>query len=192
MRIRFAALLCAALVTSPAVMAQSGAIDDTLSGRASENSARAALDALTAAVPNPVSDARCLPDDAMRADVMNRLHTQLMMASLACQDPWNDQDLYEEYVNFTIRMEPLLTDALGDMEQYFRQTQTGSAFDAFNSYRTALANEEAAEVRTWGAATYCNIMISRYTSLIDASPNGFEGYVEDIAGRALSRVGVCE
>jgi hypothetical protein len=192
MRPFFAVVMATGILASPLAQAQSNGLDSALSGSASQESARAALDALTTAVPNPVADQECLPPDAMRADVMTRLHTQVMMASLVCDGPWSNPALYEEYVDFTYRMEDLLTGAQEDMELYFRQTQSADAFDAFNTYRTALANEEAGEVRHWGAATYCDIMISRYNSLIGATPGAFEAYAEDIAGRALARVGVCD
>jgi len=192
LRLRDALLLTALVAgaTGPA-MGQVEGLDEVFRGQASETGARAALGALNEALPNPAGDSQCLPEPAAHADQMMRLHTELMLASLACGENWGSDQLYVQYADFTYRMQTMLEDGLAEMRQHFTRQGESDSLAAFDRYRTAIANEEAQELRDLGTVTYCNMMSYRFDSLIDARPDQFEDYVADVTGRLLSRVSVC-
>ncbi|MEQ9813631.1 MAG: hypothetical protein RLO50_12700 [Azospirillaceae bacterium] len=184
----FTALLAGA--SGPAIGQVEG-LDEVYRGEATETGARTALGALNEALPNPAGDSQCLPEPAAHADQMMRLHTELMLASLACEESWGSDQLYAQYAQFTYRMQTLLENGLEEMRRHLTRQGASDSLAAFDSYRTAIANEEAQELRELGTVTYCNMMSYRFDSLIDARPEQFEDYVEDVTGRLLSRVGVC-
>ncbi len=131
----------------------------------------------------------CAPADRAEADQFMRLHTELLVTSLACDAAFGvgDGDLYLQYRRFNQRHADLIIDSQEDLETAFSVGGDGVA--AFNTYRTRMANEEADRLRRLSAPTYCRILSRRFDYLIDAEPDALAAYIADSAGRARYRSG---
>lgn len=131
----------------------------------------------------------CVPTDRAEADQFMRLHTELLVASLACDQSFGvgDGDLYQDYRRFNQRHARLIIDSQQDLETAFSVGGDGVA--AFNTYRTRMANEEADRLRRLTAPTYCRVLSRRFDYLIEAEPDALAAYIADSAGRARYRSG---
>lgn len=126
----------------------------------------------------------CYSRQEARAYEAMRVHTELMVASLTCAEVYGMGDTYELYQNFTVTQSPVLLAAQHTIE--LRDGDRG-----YDAYRTVIANREAQLLNRWGATGYCRIRQSRFGSLINATPQSFQNYVEELAGRVLVRQRGC-
>ncbi len=114
-----------------------------------------------------------------------RVYAELLVSALACERSYGLEDGYEAYVLFSERHQGLLIETQGTLERYL-----GSQA-AFDSYSTRLANEQTQALSDHGTTRYCNIHRSRFGSLIAAEPGSVRDYMEELAGRLLSRQRGC-
>jgi|GEM_PF-1877927 hypothetical protein len=150
---------------------------------ATRNEAAERLRALDRSVGNPVGGA-CLTGAEATAETVLRLHTELMQASLACADRYDDPETYRKYREFTARHADILRRSEETLMRYF--SGRGDGRFLYDSYRTALANEESGVLNRFATDRYCAIRNSRFHSLIGARPDQFEAYVADVTGRRLA------
>lgn len=131
----------------------------------------------------------CVPADRAQADQFMRLHTELLVTSLACDDAYgvDDGELYQRYRLFNQRHAARIVDSQDGLEAAFSVGGDGVA--AFNAYRTRLANAEADRLRRLSAPNYCRILSRRFDYLIDADTVALSTYITDSAGRARYRTG---
>lgn len=150
----------------------------------SRESALSALSALGSALPSETGGA-CLTQTQIEARQVMVLHTQLMVASLTCPEAYGSDDLYQRYRTFTVTHQ----DRIRSSQQRLAASVGGEA--AFDEYRTNLANAEAQRVVDLSLGTYCAMRESRFNSLIDASPENFGTYVQELSARQRLRQGGC-
>jgi len=185
MRVSFSPLTLA-LVLVLLVLAQPAAAQ---TGGSDRDDAMSALESLGAMVPPEAPDGGCLPREDMMARQVIELHTQLLVASLACGEVYGDDDLHHRYRVFTAEHADRIRDAQGRIER-----SLGSGVEAerlFDTYRTNLANAEAQLIQERSRGTYCLMRQARFNSLIGASPEAFDNYAEELAVRARLRAGGC-
>jgi hypothetical protein len=147
-------------------------------------SALATLSALGSALPS-VEGGECLSQANLEARQVMQLHTQLMVASLTCPEAYGQGDLYQRYRSFTVTHADLIRASQERLEGAVGGQQ------AFDLYRTDLANTEARRVIELSIGTYCAMRESRFNSLIDAEPDNFQDYVQELAARQRVRQGGC-
>jgi len=175
----FTLVLAAAVAWPAAAQTGDSGRDDALS----------ALESLGAMMPPTAPDGGCLPREDMMARQVIELHTQLLVASLACGEVYGDDDLQHRYRVFTAEHADRIRDAQGRIE---RSLGTGEEAERlFDTYRTNLANAEAQLIQERSRGTYCLMRQSRFNSLIDSAPDAFDSYAEELAVRARLRAGGC-
>ena len=172
----FAVAASALVLTLPAAGQQAG--------DGNRESALSALSALGAALPS-MEAGECLSQEQLEARQALQIHTELMVASLTCPQAYRSGDLYQQYRSFTVTHADRIRQAQRRLEAAIGGQQ------AFDLYRTDLANAEAQLVAELSIGTYCAMRQSRFNSLIAATPDGFDGYVEEVAARQRLRLGNC-
>ena len=153
-------------------------------GQSAEGDASRAMELLGAvgALPRPSVCAEA--EEATAARQIIRLHTELMVASLACAEAygWPRDDLYVAYRQFTVDHADAILAAQIEVEGEFGTGDDGERL--FDGYRTLRANEEAGLLNTYGLGRYCAMRRARFDTLMAASPAEFEGYADALAVRA--------
>ena len=176
--------LLGAVVVGMLVFALPGAASGQQDGDGSRESALSALTALGGLLP-PTATGECWPQAQWEARQTLQIHTELMVASLTCPQAYRGGDLYQQYRQFTVTH----ADSIRRAQQRLETAVGGQ--QAFDLYRTDLANAEAQLVAELSIGTYCAMRESRFRSLIDTSPASFEGYVQELAARHRLRQGNC-
>lgn len=158
-------------------------------GQAQEADQDSALDAVRSlqdALGAPEAGGECPPRAQALAHKVIELHTQLMVTSVACADIYGEPDLHARYRVFTAEH----ADRIRDSQQRIQRTLGGEeAVDVLDQYLAEMANVEAAVIQQRSLALYCAMRNSRFHSLIDASPDSFGNYAEELTMRARVRAG---
>ena len=166
--------------TTTAAVAQEGA-------PAGEGSS--ALDALLRVAP-PEQSGQCMTRQQSIAEQVMLVHTELLVTSLACDEPYPEDELLTRYYAFTMQHATAILDAQGELEQmmlgFGEEPQ-----QAFDAYRTVMANGEVQILERWGTPTYCEMRRSRFDTLMAADEDAFNAYTLDLGLRAYSRQGGC-
>ena len=162
---------------------------DRIVDQAEREGAEAALRTLLSIVP-PAGPAACMDNGGTRQPhQVIRLHTQLMVAGLACAEVYQEPDLFRQYRIFSTDNADLFRQARADVEAEFGGGEDGTA--QFDTYRTRLANEEALIIVDRSLTTYCRMRESRFRHLIGSTAEGFSGYADAVAARARVRQSGC-
>ncbi len=169
-------LLMLAMVTGPAMaQEQTAEVRDGLS---------ALLDTVRQLAPKPAKptapgDLVCRSESDAIADFVFKLHTQLMVASLACGGHYGDEGAHQKYRSFTQHHAELLRRS----QQRLRASLPGDPEKAFDAYRTGLANSESSLINTSSTPSYCRMRQARFESLIVTNPEEFPNYARELAVR---------
>ena len=124
------------------------------------------------------------------AEQVMRVHTELLVTTLACEEPYPEEELLKSYYAFTMRHATAILDAQSELEQMMRVFGEEPE-RAFDTYRTVMANGEVQILERWGTATYCEMRRSRFDTLLRADEEAFNSYTLDLGLRAYSRQGGC-
>lgn len=124
-------------------------------------------------------DLACRSERDAVADRVFRLHTQLMVASLACGDQYGDAEAYSRYRLFTQEHADLLRRSQTTLEGGF----SGNGERAFDDYRTRLANSESSLIIASSTPSYCRMRRARFESLLLTNPAVFPDYARELAVR---------
>jgi hypothetical protein len=151
-----------------------------------QGSALEAVRSLQDALGAPERGGECPPRAQALAHQVIALHTQLMVTSVACADIYGEPDLHAQYRVFTAEH----ADRIRDSQQRIQRTLGGEAsVEALDQYLAEMANDEAAVIQQRSLALYCAMRNSRFHSLIDASPESFGNYAEELTMRARVSAG---
>ncbi|MCA8908907.1 MAG: hypothetical protein KDA49_05720 [Rhodospirillaceae bacterium] len=164
------------------------------SATATATTATAALDAAVADLPAATSPVAtllrepgpetCMPWNQAYAETVLRLHTQMMVTSLSCDDAYQRPALYNDYRRFTAERADLLRQA--ETTTSARLTRTDEDFD---TYRTGMANAEAQLAGDVGVGVYCAARQARFHTM---ETGDFSEYALALTMRRLSSIGGCE
>ena len=173
-----AAALAAALAWPAAAAAQEGTV-----GRA--------LDQLDNLFSLPDSSVCETVEDTTTEQQVIRLHTQLLLTSLACSEAYGraDGDLFYTYRQFTADHAAEIIRAQDAIEA--RYGAGDDAVQQFDRFRTIQANMEAQMLNDMGAGAYCAMRRARYDSLTGPDAVSFEGYADALAQRARAAAPRC-
>ena len=172
------AALAAALAWPAMATAQEGAVERALNQ----------LDNLFSLPESSVCET---VEDTTTAQQVIRLHTQLLLTSLACSEAYGqaDGDLFYTYRQFTADHATEIIRAQDAIEAGY-----GSGDDAvrrFDAFRTVQANLEAQMLNDMGAGAYCEMRRARFDSLTGPDAVSFEGYADALAQRARAAAPRC-
>ena len=124
-------------------------------------------------------DLACRSERDAVADRVFQLHTQLMVASLACSAEYDDEQSYDRYRLFTQKHADLLRRSRATLENAL----PGNPEEAFDVYRTELANSESNLINAFSTLSYCRMRQARFESLIHINPDVFPSYARELALR---------
>ena len=151
-----------------------------------QESALEAVRSLQSVLGSPERGGECPPRDQAMAHKVIELHTQLMVTSVTCADIYEEPDLHAQYRVFTAEH----ADLIRVSQQRIQRALGGDgAVEALDHYLAEMANVEALVIQQRSLALYCAMRNSRFHSLIDASPNSFDNYAEELALRDRVRAG---
>lgn len=142
------------------------------------------LDKVRTLAPKPAKRAEpgelvCRSESDAVADTVFRLHTQLMVASLACGVHFGDVSAYQKYRLFTRQH----ADLLRQSQARLKTSLAGDPQTAFDAYRTGLANSESTLINDTSTPSYCRMRQSRFESLVLKNPDEFPDYARELAVR---------
>ncbi len=146
-----------------------------------------AVTRLNSAVGRPGGGAACTGHHTTAAEQIIRLHTELLLTSLACGEAYGDSGLYRRYREFTARHADPMRTAQAEVTRGFGSGE--AAERQFDLFRTELANAESQFMRQVSTNVYCEMRRARYQSLMGASAEALRRYADDLAARANIRSG---
>ena len=96
-----------------------------------------------------------------------RMHTEMMVVGLACQQVYPDKKPFNLYQDFTIKNRSLISNSEAAMIDHFRKRSGGNATRQFDMFRTELANEISRRAATIGTGLYCANFVDRSKAAMD-------------------------
>ncbi|MGE0109428.1 MAG: hypothetical protein AB7S81_06675 [Bdellovibrionales bacterium] len=99
-------------------------------------------------------EARCYEPQEAWAEQLIRIHSELMVITLACKYGSHGEPLAAAYGDFTREHKPLLQRAEARMQAYYREGTCGE-IDSLDSLRTTLANDYGIRVAEVKANRFC-------------------------------------
>ncbi|KAA0678051.1 hypothetical protein [Roseomonas genomospecies 6] len=96
-----------------------------------------------------------------------RMHTEMMVVGLACQQVYPDKKPFNLYQDFTIKNRSLISNSEASMIDHFRKRSGGNATRQFDMFRTELANEISRRAAVIGTPLYCANFVDRSKAAMD-------------------------
>lgn len=90
-----------------------------------------------------------------------RMHTEMMVIGLSCQQVMPDAAPFKVYQDFTVKHRSDISKAETTLQGHFRKHVSGNATRNFDMYRTELANEVSRRASTIGRGHYCATFVER-------------------------------
>ena len=103
------------------------------------------------------------------AEQILRMHTEMMVIGLSCQQVMPTAAPFKVYQDFTVKHRADLSKAESTMQGHFRKHVSGNATKNFDSYRTELANEVSRRASTIGRGHYCSTFVERSKAAFELS-----------------------
>jgi hypothetical protein len=118
----------------------------------------AATAALLALFAMPVqAKPPCYTPEEFEAEQGIRLHTELMVVGLTCQEmgPKDQPSLFAQYKMFTLKNQKQIQVWEKDLIGYYKRTVKGNPNRAFDTFRTRLANETSQRAIALTTPVFC-------------------------------------
>ncbi len=118
----------------------------------------AAMTALLAMFAVPVqAKPPCYTPDEFEAEQGIRLHTELMVVGLTCQEMSvkGQPSLFAQYKMFTLKHQKQIQAWESNLISYYKRTVKGNANRAFDTFRTRLANETSQRAIALSNPVFC-------------------------------------
>ena len=131
----------------------------------------------------PSGSGTCYPWRQAFADMVMRLHTQMLVTGLTCDEAYGRPDLYGTYRQFTLANAETVRSA----EQVTAARLGG--LTAFDTYRSRLANAEALLAVEATPGTYCAARQARFRTM---ETGDFREYATALTMRQLSSLPNCD
>jgi hypothetical protein len=140
--------------------------------------------ALTVAALPAVAAPACYSSAEVQAEQVLRLHSELMVITVACRQGSMGEDLVRAYTGFTRNNINLLRDAEATMTAHYKKAYGGKGVDRLDRLRTLLANEFGQEIADKSAPVFCAQKRDKVLSLYHGAPATVNGEVLRVAGRS--------
>ncbi len=99
-----------------------------------------------------------------------RMHTEMMVVGLTCQQVYPDKKPFNVYQDFTIKNRALLSNSEAAMIDHFRKAGGGNATRQFDMFRTEMANEISRRAAVIGTTNYCYNFVDRTKAATEMTP----------------------
>jgi hypothetical protein len=99
----------------------------------------------------------CYTPNEFEAEQGIRLHTELMVVGLTCQEmgPKDQPSLFAQYKMFTLKNQKQIQIWEKDLIAYYKRTVKGNPNRAFDTFRTRLANETSQRAIALTTPVFC-------------------------------------
>ena len=118
-----------------------------------------------ASVAKPASSAgrpqACYSRAEHAAEQTIRMHTEMMVVGLTCQQVMPDKKPFNLYHDFTVKNRALISNSEAALIDHFRKRGGGNPTRQFDMYRTELANEVSRRAAVIGTPLYCSTFVDR-------------------------------
>ncbi len=139
----------------------------------------------------PATAAACYTDAQLEAEQAIRVHSELMVIALKCYRHFPESKPYEQYASFTERNRSLISRWETTLVQFFRNEHRARPTRAFDSLRTRIANDFAAEANVMTADRYCSQKLEHLKQVTLLDEQGFALMVGKLRETVLSSVPHC-
>jgi hypothetical protein len=124
----------------------------------------------TALLISTSANARCYNQAEFEAEQGLRIHSELMVISLNCQQSTHRYgNLYIQYKDFTRRHQHLIAQYEQVMKNYYSRTGTSNPERAINDLRTSLANKISNDAARMKPNAFCKAYGGRITQALGMS-----------------------
>ncbi|MDQ2104031.1 hypothetical protein [Azospirillum isscasi] len=96
-----------------------------------------------------------------------RMHTEMMVVGLTCQQVNPEKKPFNLYQDFTVKNRSLISNSEASMIDHFRKKGGGNATRQFDMFRTEMANEISRRAATIGTGLYCANFVDRSKAAMD-------------------------
>ncbi|HAX92076.1 MAG TPA: hypothetical protein DCY07_07720 [Rhodospirillaceae bacterium] len=115
---------------------------------------------------------RCYSPEEVSAEKLLRLHSELMVITVACKQGSTGRDLGKAYTGFTNRYENELRKAERTLMDYYAKTHGGDGISHLDKLRTKLANDYGQQIANESAPAFCSDRRDAVTYLYDKPKAG--------------------
>lgn len=145
------------------------------------------------AAPAPKGPCYTVPEFAAEQGI--RLHTELMVIGLTCQqmDVPGQMSLFNQYKQFTLKHQARIQEWEKSLVGYYKRTSKGNATRSFDSFRTRLANETSQRAIALTTPVFCGTHAPLVAQAMAAGLAEIEqGLQPDAAGVRLANAPRCD
>jgi len=121
----------------------------------------------------------CLSNSEFEADQALRLHSAMMVAGLKCHQAYKDQNPFGQYAQFTSARAADLRRWEAVMIGHFRKV--GGGTQAFDTYRTEIANEISRTTQSIPFEQYCTSEIDSLAKHASMTTSDLKGEFSDLS-----------
>lgn len=115
--------------------------------------------------------AACYSEAEHAAEQLIRMHTEMMVVGLTCQQVMPDKKPFNLYQDFTIKNRALVSNSEAALINHFRKHSSGNPTRQFDMYRTELANEISRRAAVIGTGGYCANFVDRSKTATELTPD---------------------
>jgi hypothetical protein len=119
----------------------------------------------------------CVKPAVLEAEKAVRLHTELLISALTCQQGSDGSSLPQRYSAFTKQHQHALQSYERTLIDYYRTTRKGNPERQFDTLRTNLANAVSQYVANVSAPAYCQSQADRLLTAASWGPETLPRYV---------------
>ncbi|MGY0781799.1 hypothetical protein ACW7BC_28255 [Azospirillum argentinense] len=134
---------------------------------AAKATAKPAAAKSTAAKSTATKPGACYSRAEHAAEQTIRMHTEMMVVGLTCQQVNPDKKPFNLYQDFTVKNRSLISNSEASMIDHFRKKGGGNATRQFDMFRTELANEVSRRAAVIGTGLYCANFVDRSKAAMD-------------------------
>jgi len=134
---------------------------------AAEKTAAKATAKPAAAKSTATKPGACYSRAEHAAEQTIRMHTEMMVVGLTCQQVNPDKKPFNLYQDFTIKNRSLISNSEASIIDHFRKKGGGNATRQFDMFRTELANDISRRAAVIGTGLYCANFVDRSKAAMD-------------------------
>lgn len=108
-----------------------------------------------------------------------RMHTEMMVVGLTCQQVYPDKKPFNVYQDFTVKNRSLLSNSEAAMIDHFRKRGGGNPTRQFDMFRTEMANEVSRRAAVIGTTNYCYNFVDRTKAATELTPEDIRTLTAD-------------
>lgn len=130
----------------------------------------------------------CYSEAEHAAEQLIRMHTEMMVVGLTCQQVMPDKKPFNLYQDFTVKNRSLVSNSEAAMIDHFRKHSSGNPTRQFDMFRTEMANEISRRAAVIGTSGYCTNFVDRSKAAMDLTPDDLRVLTADEKSAGLMQL----